>query len=130
MSEEDNRKLDELRKMLPVGVRWIDIEKRVVSVDKLVRLTPRQTTTISTIMERLVRFNGCAGDVEVGAELMAIMRAVNGPSEENRMVVLELALGSCLDGWESWVTNSPTPAESVNQAVLDHITAVRKLIKL
>lgn len=116
--------------MLPRGVRWLDIETRVVSADRLVRLTARQALTISTIMERLVRAEGCQSDPEIVQELLSIMTAVNGPSEEARAIAIELSLRSCLDGWESWVTNSPTPAESVNAAVRDHIASVRRLLNL
>lgn len=114
----------------PVPVTWTQILEKLHPGERILRLSVEHITITQAILENILRADGCNTEVTTGRTLLEIITALGGPGlDESRMVATELALESCLDGWESWVKNSPTPAESVNQAVLDHIASVRKLFK-
>lgn len=125
MSEEDKRKLEALKGMLPRAIAWRDVLE--AHDYKFLRLTLDEAQWLRA---HLLDFHfTCESDVVTTAFRLKVITKLNAPSEESRLTVLELALKSALDGWESWVKGSPTPAETVNAAVLDHIAAVRKALK-
>lgn len=111
-------------------ITWEKVLEKLHPGERILRLSVEHITITQAILENILRADGCNTDVTTGRTLLEIITALGGPGlDESRMVATELALESCLTDWESWIKHSPTPAVSVNEAALDHIAAVRKLLK-